>query len=1040
RTCDVDGCDKPVEREAHVWGDNDKCEKCGVDKPDEPNPEHKHNYTYTDNGDGTHTGTCAVDGCDAPTLEPEEHVWGANNTCACGAKKPNDRPAPAENTVSFVFDRVTGSALYADAEALNAAFEDACNDLNVFGGVTETANVYANTADAGSPALKFGTSKALGSVTLSFERTVAKVVINCKAWSGDSAKLVVNGAAEGTAKDVPATQGDVEFDLGANASNTITIASYGSTSKNRCFIYSITVTFKVAQPLNAPELDKLDEYGVITWKAVDGAAKYAYRIGDGEVNYVELTEDRKVTLADGATIKVWAVGDGFDYIVDNEERALTATYTLEQVTLSMADVTEGETVKEIVKINKSTGKVSWSAVKGAVKYVYTVKDNEGNVVDNQENVETDVPVTTITLGANYSITIKAIGDGTVYLDSAEVTKTRVVEPTTLDAPEVLILRDGTVKIKNTDAVSFSYSIDGGTAVPVDNNHDDDGYVVLTELMKNHSGKAIAVTSIGNGNEISDSETPTSKTYVAPATFTDVEVDFAYTGENKHEVTVSWFAVTGATAYEYAVNGTALQNVEATTETVEGNTKYTITITLAEDDVFTLTVVGDEVANEPVIAGGDYSSKFNTADIECAAFEIDNSKVYSVAEIIEVMNYYGMVANDVTSKDFKVKGVVTEIASTSGKPFAGYYVTDGTNGRAFEFYNPEFDESKVSADIIAIKEQLVHYSVTAEGKLTIYGSTKEFKNSCTIIAVALEEAGASEMAKGVLATAKTALTAPTGTAGTAANTVEYTLVSTVGENNVPVTWDTDNITVAWDEETTDELGANIVSYADGKLIVTLQDHKISVSITANLSYTVAYDGGSKTETDSKTFTLKLNAKGDNSEDPEPEPHSFDLTASFANGYGSSAWGSSYGAHTVYITDTWGLSGKSADSASALGTIKFANANQQSSNITDCPVFKSGENGPVVELYNHTITSVTFTLKQWTTKTYSSIEIKYSTDGINWSTSGNLHTTNASTLGSAGATKDFSYNITDTGVKYVRVVVGGANQIGVSAISLKVLPVA
>ncbi|MDE7439855.1 MAG: hypothetical protein K2N23_05050, partial [Clostridia bacterium] len=67
RTCDVDGCDKPVEREAHVWGDNDKCEKCGVDKPDEPNPDHTHNYGdwTVDPDDATkHVRTCDVDGCD----------------------------------------------------------------------------------------------------------------------------------------------------------------------------------------------------------------------------------------------------------------------------------------------------------------------------------------------------------------------------------------------------------------------------------------------------------------------------------------------------------------------------------------------------------------------------------------------------------------------------------------------------------------------------------------------------------------------------------------------------------------------------------------------------------------------------------------------------------------------------------------------------------------------------------------------------------------------------------------------------------------
>ncbi len=58
-------------------------------KPKEPE-KHVHNYTYTDNNNGTHTGHCEGDDCDAPDLEPEEHEYGENNECKCGAVKPED--------------------------------------------------------------------------------------------------------------------------------------------------------------------------------------------------------------------------------------------------------------------------------------------------------------------------------------------------------------------------------------------------------------------------------------------------------------------------------------------------------------------------------------------------------------------------------------------------------------------------------------------------------------------------------------------------------------------------------------------------------------------------------------------------------------------------------------------------------------------------------------------------------------------------------------------------------------------------------------
>lgn len=56
-----------------------------------PNPpQHIHNYQWTDNGDGTHSRHCSVEGCDAPDVNVECHVYGVDNKCEkCKAVKPS---------------------------------------------------------------------------------------------------------------------------------------------------------------------------------------------------------------------------------------------------------------------------------------------------------------------------------------------------------------------------------------------------------------------------------------------------------------------------------------------------------------------------------------------------------------------------------------------------------------------------------------------------------------------------------------------------------------------------------------------------------------------------------------------------------------------------------------------------------------------------------------------------------------------------------------------------------------------------------------
>ena len=55
---------------------------------------HSHRYTYTDNGDGTHTGKCYADGS---TRVPEKHIYISGTCIVCGAKAEG-KTASVKNT------------------------------------------------------------------------------------------------------------------------------------------------------------------------------------------------------------------------------------------------------------------------------------------------------------------------------------------------------------------------------------------------------------------------------------------------------------------------------------------------------------------------------------------------------------------------------------------------------------------------------------------------------------------------------------------------------------------------------------------------------------------------------------------------------------------------------------------------------------------------------------------------------------------------------------------------------------------------------
>ena len=126
-------------------------------------------------------------------------------------------------------------------------------------------------------------------------------------------------------------------------------------------------------------------------------------------------------------------------------------------------------------------------------------------------------------------------------------------------------------------------------------------------------------------------------------------------------------------------------------------------------------------------------------------------------------------------------------------------------------------------------------------------------------------------------------------------------------------------------------------------------------------------------------------------------------------GASDWASSYAAHEVPFE---------------VATVKFASANKQTSNITDCPVTKGG-NVEVIMSEGKTLGAVTVNLKQWLEKAQTAKLFTSTDGGANYSESEVASSTNftlvASSLGE--------------GVNAVKVTFSSSkNQVGIASIEI------
>ena len=110
-------------------------------------------------------------------------------------------------------------------------------------------------------------------------------------------------------------------------------------------------------------------------------------------------------------------------------------------------------------------------------------------------------------------------------------------------------------------------------------------------------------------------------------------------------------------------------------------------------------------------------------------------------------------------------------------------------------------------------------------------------------------------------------------------------------------------------------------------------------------------------------------------PVETTYTLDCVSTFGN-Y-ASAWDTSYTSRTITFAQL-GV-------ADLAGQLVLSNANKQAETITDRPVMASKSSATqyaTLTVETGTISSVTFTLAQWTTKKFKTLTIEYTTDGSTW----------------------------------------------------------
>ncbi|MCM1289448.1 MAG: 5'-nucleotidase C-terminal domain-containing protein [Corallococcus sp.] len=217
--------------------------------------------------------------------------------------------------------------------------------------------------------------------------------------------------------------------------------------------------------------------------------------------------------------------------------ALCVVFTL-CLLLAACTIPADKTLNTPVVNVDDNGVASWSAVPNAVGYKYKINGGEEIATDGLS----------VQLTNGQSISVKAVGDGKTYKDSAYSTAKTYskAEPTLLGTPVVSVSNSGVASwAAVTNASGYKYKIDGGAE-----SFTNDLSVKLTD------GQSISVKAVGDGVAYSDGEYCSPITYTAPPVPDDPEILNIPVVTITSDGIASWSADPNADGYKYKVDGGA----------------------------------------------------------------------------------------------------------------------------------------------------------------------------------------------------------------------------------------------------------------------------------------------------------------------------------------------------------------------------------------------------------------------------------------------------------------------------------------------------
>ncbi|MDE7454389.1 MAG: hypothetical protein K2M64_01000, partial [Clostridia bacterium] len=301
---------------------------------------------------------------------------------------------------------------------------------------------------------------------------------------------------------------------------------------------------KTSTTLATPEVT-IDNDGVASWKAIEGAVRYIYKIGNG--NEISTTDTEIMgSLDDGDSITVKAIGDGSKYM--DSEWSTPKTYTAPTMTTLASPV---------VTVN-AQGVASWTAIANASGYAYKINDGT-------EQTTTSLSVQ---LNAGDKIVVKAVGDGVNYEDSsyseARTYTAKLATPVVTIDVETGIASWTAV----ANATGYVYKINNGEEQTAE------GLSVQLEENDTFVVKAVTTTAGYNDSDYSAAQTYTSAGVVVALDRPVVEID--------DEGNATWTAIENALGYTYKINDGQEQNTTA------------LTVKLNDGETIVVKAIGDGV--------------------------------------------------------------------------------------------------------------------------------------------------------------------------------------------------------------------------------------------------------------------------------------------------------------------------------------------------------------------------------------------------------------------------------------------------------------